>query len=211
MDQILDRQKDARVGARTHGIHPLLSHSVKGAIDICREADDIMTSHQQRIENLLEESQIPYKSLHHEPTKTSEESANVRGVNLGTGGKALVLQCRDGSEDNKFALFILSASRKLHTKAIKKEFQTKNVRFATPEELAALTDGLVPGSVPPFGKPILDLELYVDTSIESNEIIAFNCGSLTDSIIMSVQDYLTIAKPSKIFSFSKGGKTLMVH
>jgi prolyl-tRNA editing enzyme YbaK/EbsC (Cys-tRNA(Pro) deacylase) len=45
--------------------------------------------------------------------------------------------------------------------------------------------------------------LFVDTSIETNEIIAFNCGSLTDSIIMSVQDYFKIAKPSKVFAFSK--------
>jgi Ala-tRNA(Pro) deacylase len=165
-----------------------------------------MTSHQQRIVNLLEEHQISYKSLHHEPTQTSEESAKVRGVDLSTGGKALVLQVCDAADDTtspKFGLFILSASRKLHTKAIKKEFQTKNVRFATKQELAALTDGLVPGSVPPFGEPVLNLELFVDTSIETNEIIAFNCGSLTDSIIMSVQDYFKIAKPSKVFAFSK--------
>lgn len=122
------------------------------------------------------------------------------------GGKALVLQCRDtaaGDDADKFALFILSASRKLHTKAIKKEFKTKNVRFATKEELAELTDGLVPGSVPPFGNPILNLDLFVDTSIVSNDIIAYNCGSLTDSIIMSVQDYVKVAKPTKVLSFSK--------
>jgi Ala-tRNA(Pro) deacylase len=169
-----------------------------------------MTSPQQRILNLLEEHQISYKSLHHEPTQTSEESAKVRGVDLSAGGKALVLQVRDAVDDTtspKFGLFILSASRKLHTKAIKKEFQTKNVRFATKQELAVLTDGLVPGSVPPFGEPVLNLELFVDTSIEFNETIAFNCGSLTDSIIMSVEDYFKIAKPSKVFAFSKAQPT----
>jgi len=41
----------------------------------------------------------------------------------------------------------------------------------------------------------------VDESILGNERIAFNAGSLTDSIIMSVEDYIRIAKPN-IFPFS---------
>ena len=182
-----------------------------------------MTHHQERILKLLDENEIQFTSLHHEETRTSADSARVRGVDLSTGGKALVLKVRndndssgsdhdhddhgDGDDDddknNGFALFIVSAVRQLNTKKIKKEFQVKDVRFATKEELAALTGGLVPGSVPPFGRPILNLDLYVDTSIAENEIIAFNCGSLTDSIIMSVKDYLAVAAPTKVFAFSK--------
>ncbi|CAJ1954711.1 unnamed protein product [Cylindrotheca closterium] len=165
-----------------------------------------MTSHQEMIIKLFEENRITdYHSLHHAPTKTSEESAKVRGVDLSSGGKALVLKYLNDSdeESNTFGVFVMSASRKLHTKAIKKEFKTKNVRFANAEELAGLTNGLVPGSVPPFGKSILNMELFVDTSIQDNDIIAFNCGSLTDSIIMSTSDYIAVAQPTKIFSFSK--------
>jgi len=72
--------------------------------------------------------------------------------------------------------------------------------------LKSLT-GLVPGAVPPFGRPILErpileLDLYVDRSILENERIAFNAGSLTDSIIMNTKDYIMIANP-QIFHFSK--------
>ena len=49
---------------------------------------------------------------------------------------------------------------------------------------------------------MIDLELFVDTSITRNEKIAFNAGSLTDSIIMSVQDYLMVANAT-ILTFSK--------
>ena len=52
-----------------------------------------------------------------------------------------------------------------------------------------------PGSVPPFGPPILKLPLYVDPSVLANERIAFNAGSLTDSLILSVSDYVRVAKP----------------
>jgi prolyl-tRNA editing enzyme YbaK/EbsC (Cys-tRNA(Pro) deacylase) len=162
-------------------------------------------SHYQQILNLLDEHEISYKRIHHEVTRTSEDSARVRGEDLSTGGKALVLKIHDNGKDDDFALFILSASRQLHTKKIRKEFHTKNVRFANPQELSELTNGLVPGSVPPFGRPILDLDLFVDNSVVTNEheIIAFNCGSLTDSVVMNVQDWLKTANPTKVFQFSK--------
>ena len=102
-----------------------------------------------------------------------------------------------------YAIFVMSASRKLHTKLIRREFKSKNVRFATPEELSQLTNGLVPGSVPPFGRHIVDLDLFVDSSIVENEKIAFNCGSLTDSIVMDRADYMNVAAPNKVFAFSK--------
>jgi Ala-tRNA(Pro) deacylase len=89
----------------------------------------------------------------------------------------------------------------LNSRAIKDHFDVRRTRFATREELLQLTS-CVPGSVPPFGEPILPLELYLDSSIIENEKIAFNAGSLTDSIIMMVKDYLRLANPKKIFDFS---------
>ena len=148
------------------------------------------------IKTLLNSKSIEFRTVHHEPTKTSEDSAKARGEELSIGGKGLILKI-----DDTFKLFILSASKKLDSSAIKRRFNAKSIRFATVEELFKLT-GLVPGSVPPFGKPIIDLELYVDNSIVKNEKIAFNAGSLTDSIIMSVKDYLEVAKPI-IFNFSQ--------
>ena len=65
----------------------------------------------------------------------------------------------------------------------------KKSRFLRPEELLART-GLVPGSVPPFGPPILPFELFIDASILAQPRIAFNAGSLRDSIIMSREAYL---------------------
>ena len=108
-----------------------------------------------------------------------------------------------------FSLFVMSASCQLNSKAIKKELKAtkKNggIRFATAEELKSITNGLVPGAVPPVGTPIFTTiqELYVDTSILENERIAFNAGYLTDSVLISVPDYIRIANPTKIFTFSK--------
>ncbi len=149
----------------------------------------------QSIRELLDEHGVAYRQLSHQPTRTSEESALARGESVRIGGKALLLKV---GED--FRLFVLSAALKLDSAAVRTHLGQRKTRFATREELAELT-GLVPGSVPPFGEPILPFHLLVDESITRNDKIAFNAGSLTDSIIMPVEDYLRIADP-EIFRFA---------
>ena len=152
----------------------------------------------ESIRDLLHRHGAAFRTVHHEPTHTSEQSAAARGEDIRVGGKALLMKAGD-----EFRLLVLSAARKLDSAAFRKRFGVKKARFATREELMDLT-GLVPGSVPPFGKPILPFELFVDESILENEKIAFNAGSLSDSIIMSTADYRRIAG-GEVFRFSTAG------
>jgi Ala-tRNA(Pro) deacylase len=138
---------------------------------------------------------VPFREVHHEATRTSEDSARARGEELRVGGKALLLKV-----DEVYRLFVLSADRKLDSAAIKRHFGARKTRFATPEELMDLT-GLVPGSVPPFGHPVLPFPLYADPSVFENERIAFNAGSLTDSMVMPAGDYRRLAAP-EVFGFA---------
>ena len=147
------------------------------------------------IRRLLAEAGVPFREVQHAPTFTSEESARARGEEMRTGGKALLLKT-----DDAFRLFVLPADRKLDSAAVKRHLGVKKTRFATADELKELT-GLVPGSVPPFGPPVLPFELYVDEAIRTNDRIAFNAGSLTDSIILATSDYLAVARPA-LFAFS---------
>lgn len=148
-----------------------------------------------RILELLDDAEISYRRISHEPTRTSEDSARARGESLETGGKALLLKAGD-----RFAVFVLSAALKLDSHAVKKHLGSRSLRFATADELMEMT-GLVPGSVPPFGEPLLPFPLYIDESIEANERIAFNAGSLTDSLVLETADYLRIAG-GEVFRFS---------
>jgi prolyl-tRNA editing enzyme YbaK/EbsC (Cys-tRNA(Pro) deacylase) len=150
----------------------------------------------ESIREMLTAAGIDFIEKEHEPTFTSEDSARARGEELRHGGKALLVKT-----DEVFRLFVVPADRKLDSAAVKREFGIKKTRFATAEELFDLT-GLVPGSVPPFGRPILPLDLFVDASIRDNPRIAFNAGSLTNSIIMSVDDYIRVAQP-RVFAFSQ--------
>ena len=153
-----------------------------------------MTPVLDAIRQFLRDHQVEFREVQHAPTRTSEESAAARGEPLHLGGKAILLKT-----DEVFRLFVLPADRKLDSSAVRQHLGVKKTRFATAEELLALT-GLVPGCVPPFGRPILNFDLYCDTAITHNERIAFNAGSLTDSIVMGAQDYLRLARP-EVLSF----------
>jgi len=145
---------------------------------------------------LLNDAGVTFREISHAPTMTSAESAAVRGEPLEVGAKAILLKT-----DETFRLFVLPADRKLDSAAVKRELGVKKTRFATPDELLELT-GLVPGSVPPFGRPVLPFELFADPSVGATHgRVTFNAGSLTTSIILSTEDWVRAAKPTP-FAFA---------
>jgi len=148
-----------------------------------------MTVH-QTILALLNQHGVPYNLLQHEPSRTSAESAQMRGDSTQNGAKALCLKV-----NGTYILFVLRAYRKLDLEKVQQltGVKAKKVRFASAEELMQLTT-LLPGSVPPFGEPVLPMPLYIDESIvEGDDLIGFNAGLLTTSIKMQKQDYLRVA------------------
>ena len=146
----------------------------------------------EKIRNYLKAEHVHFREVHHQPTYTSEESARARGEDLAIGAKAILAKT-----DASFRLFVISADAKIDSAAIRRGLQLKKMRFATREELLDLT-GLVPGSVPPFGPPILPFPLYCDSELGKNsDVVAFNAGSLTLSIVMAASDWERVARPKR--------------
>lgn len=145
----------------------------------------------QAIRQLCAREGVRYTEIRHAPARSSADCAQARGTDVRSGGKALVMKVGDN-----FTLCVLSGALRVDMAALQAHFQDKRVRLATAAELEALT-GLQPGTVPPFGKPVLPLlDLFVDPSTLANPAIAFNLASLTCSMIMAVEDYVRIAHPT---------------
>ena len=150
----------------------------------------------EKITELLAKHIIQYQVKEHLPTRTSEESAWHRGEPLKIGAKAMVMKT-----DTQFILAVLPADRKIDSARLKQALNTRNLRFATTEELLELT-GLVPGAIPPFGS-LFNLPMIVDKALLEEEYMAFNAGSLEKSIKMKVKDYVDVVTP-RIEEFSIG-------
>jgi Ala-tRNA(Pro) deacylase len=149
----------------------------------------------EKILRIFKENNVDYQLYEHEPVYTSQEAATVRGVELKTGCKSMVLK----TKNDKFILADVAADKKIDLKKLEKIVGDK-LSFATKEEVLQATN-CEPGSVPPFGE-LFGLHTFLDESVSENAFVNFNIGLLTKSVKISKQDLLKIMKPT-ISKFSK--------
>jgi len=153
------------------------------------------TSVFERLRGKLETAGASFNVLRHAPVRTSEEAASVRGTTLSSGAKALLLNV-----DGEVGLFVLPADRRLDSRKLRAGLSRKNARFATPDEVLALT-GLRPGAIPPFGS-LFGIPTFCDPALGENETINFNAGDNAISISLPYLAFLSVEAP-RILEFSE--------
>lgn len=151
----------------------------------------------EEVLKMFEENCVKYKLYEHEPVYTSEQASQVRGVELRSGVKSIVLKTKDG----RFVLADLAADRKIDAGKLGKLAGSKIVGFATAEEVMKVAN-CEPGSVHPFGK-LFEIEIYLDESVLENEFVNFNIGVLTKSVQIRRDDFLKLLEPKLTGEFSK--------
>ena len=116
---------------------------------------------------MLDKAEVPYKLTTHAPVYTSQEAADIRGVDLKSGAKAIVLASpvAGKKEERQFHLAVLSANNQFNSKSFRKLIKSKKLRFATDKEVYEVS-GCLRGAVPPFGSLFArPIQTYVDRSL----------------------------------------------
>jgi Ala-tRNA(Pro) deacylase len=149
----------------------------------------------EKILALLDKHDIPYKLTEHEPVRTSEEAARIRGAPLKTGAKAMIVRGKD-----EYYLLVLPADKHIDWRRVRALLHISNLRFATEEEAENVAHVKM-GSVPPFGN-LLGLPTYFDEGLFENDVVNFNPGSTTHSIAMKSADLRALVSPV-VASFAK--------
>ena len=126
------------------------------------------------------------------------DSARARGEALSIGAKALVIKT-----DDQFRLFVLPADRKARLPGDQTaSWVSKKCGLPAAEELLDLT-GLMPGSVPPFGPPVLPLELWADPALCDQTENRLQCR-LADDLDRDVQSPpITVCAGARWLAFSQ--------
>lgn len=148
-----------------------------------------------RIASLLNADNIKYRTMEHKAAYTSKEAAEARGTELRQGCKALICRTEKG-----FIQAIVPGDREIDLEKLRSLIGAKKAELANAEEVREVT-GCNIGSVPPFGN-LFGIEVYADAKVAENEIVAFNAGSHTTSIMMGSEDMIRAAK-AKAGEFSK--------
>ncbi len=150
----------------------------------------------QRIQQLLTDHHCWFETFEHQPVLTSEDAAKLRhGYTLDQGAKALLLRIKKTGGEKFFTMVVIPGSAKFDGSKVKALFAAKDIRFATPEEVSAITDGVVPGGVPPFGN-LFGLSVTVDPTLLKQEKMVFNAGDRSFSIAMKTADYQKVVAPT---------------
>lgn len=142
------------------------------------------------IKELLDGHGIQYEVSEHKPVYTSEQAAKVRGAELKTGVKALVLKTKEG----RFIMGLVAADRRIDLARLAKIVATKKLRLASPEEVLKIC-GCQVGAVHPFGN-LHRLLTYMDSSVLENDTVNFNAGLHTISIQMKTKDLVRAIEPA---------------
>lgn len=163
----------------------------------------------ENITETLMDVGVAYEEIDHPPVKTTDDSAKYRGEagwTKGLGSKNIVFHAK-----GEFYVVVTTAGTEIKARLFKKEFGTKDIRFATAEELSDQT-GCLSGAVPPFGYSRPDIPIYVDRAIFDAEYFMFNPGIHTKSIRIEPKDlmavYRKVGNPVKLFAAAETGLTV---
>ena len=154
------------------------------------------------ITDVLNEADCSYKTYEHDPVRTSEEAAAIRPeYTIAQGAKALIVRIKRKNfpkdKEKQLVQIVVPGDAKFDPKKVRQELNAKDVRFALEEEVIKITNGVVPGGVPPFGN-LFGLPVYADKSLLENEEIIFNAGDRRFSIAMKSEDYLLVVEPEVV-------------
>ena len=155
----------------------------------------------EAIRTLLGRMGIPYDEIDHPPVGSCEESLAFRGQAgwSGASSKCILLKAK-----GRYYLLVTTAEKEIKARLFKKEFGTKDIRFASREELMEVT-GCDPGSVPPFGHRDPALPFYVDEDILRAGHFMFNPAVPTKSFRVATGDLRRVyaAVPNPVSTFGE--------
>lgn len=145
------------------------------------------------IHQLLETYGIEFDEVSHEPSTSCEHSKELRMKAWleWVGSKNIIFHAKW-----KFYLVTTLWDTDIKARKFKKEFGTKDIRFASQEEITSLWLGVI-GSIAPFWFENSEVPVYVDSEIFEHEYFMFNPSDATKSIRLKTQDLKKIYENMK--------------
>ena len=150
----------------------------------------------EQLRALLDREGAIYRVIEHEPEGRTEVIAKIRGNRIEQSIKSMVLQVRLTKKENIYCLANIPGDCRVDFDGVRKHFNADSVAFAKREKAQQLT-GCIIGAIPPFSFND-QLQLLADPLIQQNDDVVFNAGRLDRSIMMTLSDYIRIARPQLV-------------
>lgn len=132
---------------------------------------------------------VPFTTVTHDPVVSVEHAAQMRGLPSSQAAKAILVKARTG-----FAVVAVRACDVLDSARVRHALGSGRLRFASPDELLAIT-GCTPLAVPPVGRPLIDADLWFDATLAAVDRIAFTPGRHDLSFVVAGADLVGALGP----------------
>ncbi len=142
-----------------------------------------------KLQQYFERNNVPYEVILHEEVYTAQELAQA----LHTPGIELV-KVVIVKADSAFRMSVLPASRRIDLEALKKFWNAGAVVIANEQEFKNLFPEAELGAMPPFGN-LYNIEVWVDTSLTTDDHITFNAGTHYKAVRMLYRDFERLVRP----------------
>ncbi len=139
---------------------------------------------------LLQEANIEYSVVEHEPVYTNPAMAQALNVTESETVKSLVLM----TKEKKMVVLVLPGDKKVDWKKAAAGIGTKKVSFAKPEQVLEKV-GCEVGCVPPFGQ-LTQLPIYMDPELTKKDYVYFNPGKHDKSYKIKAWDLKKMCRPT---------------
>ena len=145
-----------------------------------------------KLRNYLDDNDVEYVTISHSPAYTAQRIAELTNTPGKELAKTVIVKM-----DDKFAMAVLPASRRVDLDHLKNAVGATEVTLASESEFKLLFPDCEVGAMPPFGN-LYDMGVYVAEQLTEDEDIAFNAGSHTELVRMSYQDYAKLVTPQVV-------------
>ena len=146
------------------------------------------------VRSWLDARNIPYETIRHSQVFSSIDEAKALGIEADEVGKSLVVR---QTHEGNLALVVIPGGHKLSSKKIQKLFGSKHARLATESELEQDLPQFELGAVPPLSG-LVNIPVYIDRRLVDHDTILFNAGSHTESVKMTIHDFINVADASVV-------------
>jgi Ala-tRNA(Pro) deacylase len=145
----------------------------------------------QRLKNCLDQNKVHYHVVHHRPDYSAQQTAADTQTQVHQFLKAVVLEIGD---IKAYIMMVVPADMHVDLLKLADLFSVSKARIVSEHELKKLFPDSEVGAQAPLGN-LYGMTVYIDPSLDDNDIVTFNAGSHDTAIRVRWADYARLVKP----------------
>jgi len=143
----------------------------------------------KKLRQFLDQHHVRHVVISHSPAYTAQEIAQAAHVHGEQFAKTTIVKL-----DGELAMAVLPATCKVDLGLLGAAARARKAELADENDFRLRFPECELGAMPPFGN-LFDMHVYVDEALTKEKNVAFNAGSHTELVQMTVADFAALAKP----------------